>query len=386
MERSRPMITLSAKRPIHSVCLGFLKKNTVMVIALFAAVLTSLIVPIDRNYLGYFDFKTLTCLFCTLAVVCALKNQNFFYILARKIVQLFKTARLCVLALVYITFIGSMLIANDMALLTFLPLGYFALTTTGKQKYMAFTFIMQNIAANLGGMLTPFGNPQNLYLYTKFSIPNGEFVHIMTPPFVFSVVLITLCCFLFVKSEPLQLEDESVSLDPRRTTLYLCLFVLAIAIVFRTIPYWIGLLIIPPVLLIVDRKALGLVDYPLLFTFVFFFVFAGNMARIGAVQTFFGFLLDKSTLLFSTISCQFISNVPSAILLSQFTGDYRDLLVGVNIGGAGTLIASLASLITFREYVKHNPGKGLAYFAEFSAFNFVFLFLLLAFSFLWKLI
>lgn len=380
------MITLSAGRPVRSVCLGFLKKNAVMVIAMLAAIVTSLLIPIDQKYLGYFDLKTLTCLFCTLAVVCALKNLNFFYLLSRKVVQLFKTARLCVLALVYITFIGSMLIANDMALLTFLPLGYFALTSTGKQKYMAFTFIMQNIAANLGGMLTPFGNPQNLYLYTKFSIPNGEFVRIMAPPFAFSVVLITLCCCVFVRSEPLQLEDEHISLDPRKTALYLGLFALAIAIVFRTIPYWIGLLVIPAVLLVVDRKALGLVDYPLLLTFVFFFVFAGNMARIGAVRDFFNFLLEKSTLLFSTISCQFISNVPSAILLSQFTEDYRDLLVGVNIGGAGTLIASLASLITFREYVKHNPGRTLAYFAEFSAFNFAFLLLLLGFSFLLKLI
>ena len=162
----------------------FIKKNAVMVIALCAAAITCFIVPPDAEYLGYFDVKTLTCLFCVLAVVCALKNIRFFYILAHKIVELFKNARMSVLALVYITFIGSMLIANDMALLTFLPLGYLVLSTTGKEKYMAFTFIMQNIAANLGGMLTPFGNPQNLYLYTKFNIPTGEFMAIMAPPFI----------------------------------------------------------------------------------------------------------------------------------------------------------------------------------------------------------
>ena len=150
---------------------GFFKENAVMSIALAAALITSIIVPVDREYIGYFDFKTLTCLFCVLAVVCALRNINFFYVLARKVVSVFKNARLSVLALVYITFIGSMLIANDMALLTFLPLGYFVLTVTNKTEYMAFTFVMQNIAANLGGMLTPFGNPQNLYLYTKFGIP-----------------------------------------------------------------------------------------------------------------------------------------------------------------------------------------------------------------------
>ena len=362
----------------------FIKKNTVMCIAFAAALITSFIVPIDKEYINYFDFKTLTCLFCVLAVVCALKNINFFYVLAKKVVILFKNARMCILALVYITFIGSMLIANDMALLTFLPLGYFVLTTTKTEKYMAFTFIMQNIAANLGGMLTPFGNPQNLYLYTKFNIPNLEFMGIMAPPFVFSVVLITLCCFIFVKNEPLKLDDDNTRLDPKRAVLYLALFALAIAIVFRGIPYYIGLIVIPAVLLFADRKALCMVDYPLLFTFVFFFIFSGNMSRIGVVKEFFSSLLSMNTLVFSTLSCQCISNVPSAILLSQFTQNYQDLLVGVNIGGVGTLIASLASFITFREYVNHNPGKAGYYIKKFSLFNFGFLIILLLFMLIIK--
>ena len=357
----------------------FIKKNVVMTVALAAAIITSFIVPPDREYIGYFDFKTLTCLFCVLAVVCALKNIRFFYILAKKVVQLFKNARMSILALVYITFIGSMLIANDMALLTFLPLGFFVLTTTGKEKYMAFTFIMQNIAANLGGMLTPFGNPQNLYLYTKFEIPNLEFMGIMAPPFVLSVLLITVCCVIFVKPEPQRVEDDHAQLPPARTVFYLCLFVLSIAIVFRSIPYWIGLIVIPIALLFADRKALKMVDYPLLFTFVFFFIFAGNMARIEPIRAFLSMLLDKSTLVFSVLSCQFISNVPSAILLSQFTTNYPELLVGVNIGGTGTLIASLASLITFREYCKHNPGQTGYYVKMFSAFNFGFLIILTCF-------
>ncbi len=352
-----------------------------MCIAFLAAVITSFIIPIDKEYLDYFDYKTLTCLFCVLAVVCALKNINFFYILARKVVQMFKTARMSILVLVYITFIGSMLIANDMALLTFLPLGYFVLTTTGKEKYMAFTFIMQNIAANLGGMLTPFGNPQNLYLYSKYNIPNLEFMQIMAPPFILSVILITICCIAFVKSEPLELKDEKIELNPKRTVLYLILFAFSIAIVFRGIPYWTGLIVIPAVLVFADRKALKMVDYGLLFTFVFFFIFAGNMARIDAVRNLFSVLLNKSTLLFSVLSCQVISNVPSAILLSQFTQNYSELLVGVNIGGVGTLISSLASLITFREYVKHNPGKTGYYIGMFSLFNFSFLIILTVFMF-----
>lgn len=356
-----------------------------MVIAFFAALITSFIILPDARYAGYFDYKTLACLFCVLAVVCALKNISFFYILAKKVVLLFKNARMAILALVYITFIGSMLIANDMALLTFLPLGYFVLTSTKKEKYMAFTFIMQNIAANLGGMLTPFGNPQNLYLYSAYNIPNLEFMQIMAPPFVLSVTLITLCCLIFVKPEPLHLDDDKIRLKPAKATLYLVLFALSILIVFRGIPYQVGLIVIPAVLIFADRKALRDVDYPLLLTFVFFFIFAGNMARIDIVRNFFGTLLDKSTLLFSILSCQIISNVPSAILLSQFTQNYPDLLAGVNIGGVGTLISSLASLITFREYVKHNPGKTGYYITMFSLFNFGFLIILTAFMLILKL-
>ncbi len=362
----------------------FVKKNAVMLIALAAAVITSFIVPPDKAYLGYFDYRTLTCLFCVLAVVCALKNIRFFYMLARKIVELFKTARMAVLALVYVTFIGSMLIANDMALLTFLPLGYMVLDSTDKKKYMAVTFILQNIAANLGGMLTPFGNPQNLYLYSKFQIPTTEFMGIMLPPFLFAIALITLCCFLFVKAEPLRLEEEKIELPALKTAIYLVLFALSIVIVFNQIPYWIGLIIIPVALLFMDKKALKDVDYGLLFTFVFFFIFSGNMARIDGVKNFFSALLAKNTLLVSAFSCQLISNVPSAILLSQFTGDYAALLVGVNIGGVGTLISSLASLITFKEYVKHNPGKTGKYVGLFSAFNFAFLFLLTGFALLFS--
>lgn len=351
---------------------AFFKKNTVMSVALCAALVTSFFVPPDKEYLTYFDFKTITCLFCVLAVVCALKNINFFYILAQKIVHFFKNTRSCILALVYITFIGSMLIANDMALLTFLPLGYFVLSATDNKKHMAFTFIMQNIAANLGGMLTPFGNPQNLYLYTAFNIPTAEFFKIMIFPFLLSTALITVCV-LFIKPEPLDIKDAAFFVDKKRVFLYLLLFALSIALVFRAVPYTAGLAVIFLTLLYFDRKALKDVDYPLLLTFVFFFVFAGNMARIDAVQKLFAFFLSKSTLLFSILSCQIISNVPSAILLSRFTADYPNLLVGVNIGGIGTLISSLASLITLREYTKHNPGKTFEYVCMFSAFNFSFL-------------
>ena len=232
------------------------------------------------------------------------------------------------------------------------------------------------IAANLGGMLTPFGNPQNLYLYSKFNIPIDEFTMIMLPPFLFAVMLISLCCMIFIKPEPMSFKDEKVELNKSRAVFLLILFAYSIVIVFNIIPYWTGLIIIPAALLITDRKALKSVDYGLLLTFVCFFIFAGNMARIDVVKELIGGMLEMNTLLVSALSCQVISNVPSAILLSQFTDDYRNLLLGVNIGGVGTLIASLASLITLKQYTSLCPGKTKKYIAEFSLFNFGFLFLL----------
>ncbi|MBR7116098.1 MAG: citrate transporter [Clostridia bacterium] len=360
----------------------FVKSNAVMLIAAVAALITSIIVPPDEKYIDYFDFRTLTCLFTVLAVVCALKNVRFFYTVAEWIVKHFKNARLTALALVYITFIGSMLIANDMALLTFLPLGYFVLVSTKKEHYMCVVFILQNIAANLGGMLTPFGNPQNLYLYSKFDIPDGEFILIMLPLFLIAIALITLATVIFVKPEPLEFSGIEKKLPIPRVVFYLILFAFSILCVFRFIPYIFALIIIPPAIFIADRTALLKVDYGLLLTFVFFFIFSGNLARIDAVRELFSAMLEVSTLGVSALSCQLISNVPSAILLSQFTDNYRELLMGVNIGGCGTIISSLASLITFREYSEHNPGGAGKYLAVFSAFNFAFLFIMLGVSYI----
>ena len=357
---------------------GFVSRNTVLVIAATLAIASCFLVPPDAAYLGYFDLKTLTCLFCTLAVICALKNIRFFTITARRIVSCTGNTRTLSLALVYITFIGSMFLANDMALLTFLPLGYISLSCTGKEKFMAPVFILQNIAANLGGMLTPFGNPQNLYIYTKFNIPTLEFMGIMLLPFAVSIVLFTVGC-LFIPKESLTLPEEGEEkINPKKATFYLILFALTILTVFRIVPYYVCLPIILVAILVADRRALGKVDYPLLLTFACFFLLAGNVSRIGAVHAFFSALLEKSTLLTSILSCQVISNVPSAILLSEFTENYRELLLGVNIGGVGTLISSLASLITFREYTSHIKGKTLRYLGLFTALNFGFLIVLTA--------
>lgn len=355
---------------------SFVKKNTVLSIAATLAIISCFFITPDKEYLGYFDLKTLTCLFCTLAVICALKNIKFFTIVARKIVTIAGNTRTLTLTLVYITFIGSMFLANDMALITFLPLGYISLKSTSKEKYLAPVFILQNVAANLGGMLTPFGNPQNLYIYTKFNIDSLEFMKIMAIPFGVSIILFTLCCF-FIPKESLKLTDENNDkIKKGKTIYYLILFLITILMVFRIIPYYICLPIIFLGVFFSDRDALNRVDYPLLLTFVSFFLLAGNISRIEAVSVFFSSLLEKSTLLTSVLSCQFISNVPSAILLSEFTSNYKALLYGVNIGGVGTLISSLASLITFREYTTHVKGKTGKYIALFSIVNFSFLIIL----------
>lgn len=351
----------------------FIKKNVVFCVAALAALITACFVPPDVEYLTYFDWKTLVCLFLTLAVVCALRNIKFFTILARRLVLVAGNLRGLFLLLICITFIGSMLIANDMALITFLPLGYFALCAAKKERYMAYLFILQNISANLGGMLTPFGNPQNLYLYSYYHIPTGEFCAIMLPPFMLAIALLAFAC-LPIKAEKLTISERfPEKLNVRRTVLYLTMFAFSLLIVFRVVPYWIGLILVPTVLFAVDREALKMVDYPLLGTFFFFFIFAGNLARIDAVNEAVSALMNKDALLVSILSCQGISNVPSAILLSRFTTDYRALLLGVNIGGTGTLIASLASLITFSEFRLLYPGHGKQYFWLFTVINVVFL-------------
>lgn len=356
----------------------FIKKQMVLSIAIVAMLITCIFVPVDGEYVGYFNFRTLATLFCTLAVVNAFSHIYVFEIISRELVTKLHNLRNATLGLVFITFAGSMLLANDMALLTFLPLGYFVLSRTNHKEAMTFTFIMQNIAANLGGMVTPFGNPQNLYLYSYFNIGNVKFVQIMLPSFLAATVLIVICC-LFVKPLPLTLtNDENHILDKQRTFIYGILFVCSILIVFRVIPYLGGTLLITAALLLLDHKAIKEVNYPLLATFCVFFVFSGNMARIPAVNTMFSNILPINTLFFGILSCQCISNVPSAVLLSHFTDNYQQLLPAVNIGGCGTLIASLASLITFSEFKKHQPEHIKSYVLKFTALNVMFIVMLYA--------
>ncbi|MEF2594388.1 MAG: SLC13 family permease [Eggerthellaceae bacterium] len=371
-----------------------IRQNATASIAAAAALVTMLFVPPDAAYLGYFDLNTLACLFALLAVIRALRNAGFFETIAHAVVRRFKTLRGLGCALVGVTLVCSMFATNDMALLMLLPLSTVTLASTGNERALPFTFVMQAIAANLGGMILPFGNPQNIFLNSRFGIAFPDFLATMALPFAVSVILIALCCLAGFKATPLSSSgvpdadaSERAPLPRAKTALYLVLFALSLGMVFRVVPFVAGVVIIAAALLFADRRALAHVDWGLLATFALFFVFSGNMARIPEVQGFFSMLLGQSTLVTSALASQVISNVPAAILLAPFVDGYQSLLIGVNIGGAGTLIASLASLIAFNHFraIKRGmkrPGiQALStkrYLALFSALNFAFLAVLLA--------
>lgn len=371
-----------------------IRQNATASIAATAALVTMLFVPPDAAYLGYFDLNTLACLFALLAVIRALRNAGFFETVAHAVVRRFKTLRGLGCALVGVTLVCSMFATNDMALLMLLPLSTVTLASTGNERALPFTFVMQAIAANLGGMILPFGNPQNIFLNSRFGIAFPDFLATMALPFAVSVILIALCCLAGFKATPLSSSgvpdadaSERAPLPRAKTALYLVLFALSLGMVFRVVPFVAGVVIVAAALLFADRRALAHVDWGLLATFALFFVFSGNMARIPEVQGFFSMLLGQSTLVTSALASQVISNVPAAILLAPFVDGYQSLLIGVNIGGAGTLIASLAGLIAFNHFraIKRGmkrPGiQALStkrYLALFSALNFAFLAVLLA--------
>lgn len=356
---------------------NFIKSEVVLTVATVLAIITMFFVPIDKEYLNYFDYNTLICLFCMLAVVAGLKSTNVFELISRKLIGLFHTRRAIIYTLVFGTFFFDMIVANDMSLITFLPLTYIVLHSTKNDKYLAFTFIMQTIAANMGGMITPYGNPQNLYLYSYYNIGTTEFFSILFAQVITVAILLWICC-AFVPNEKLKLKKSSKIIISKKTLIvYAILFVLVILSVFRIVPYLLTLAIVLITILIMDRKRFKQVDYALISTFCVFFVFSGNMARIPQIKAFISEIVVKNTLLAGIVSCQFISNVPTAIFLSKFTQNYKDLLISVNIGSLGILISSLASLITLKEFLKHQPKNFFKYLGMFTIFNTMFLIVLL---------
>lgn len=324
-------------------------------VVIVIAIASCFFVPPDKEYGSYFSTagETLTCIFGILIIVAGLERIDFFHKVARFIVKKFKSVRSIIMALIFITYISALVNANDMALLTFLPLAYMVLKYIGKTKYLAFTFIMQNIASNLGGMISPIGNPQNIYLFSYYNINLLEFFKIMAIPTAGALILIVAICF-FVKKEPITYQDDyNHKLDIPRLCVYAVLFVLTFLVVVGVVPFYIALPIIVVTMAACDWKTFLKVDYTIPLTFCAFFIFSGNMARIPLIANFMESAANSQTFLCSYICCQVISNVPTSVLLSQFTANYPALLVSVNVASLGIIFSSLSGIIALKCFVKY---------------------------------
>lgn len=363
------------------------KAEAVLCIAMLLAFISALFVHPDKEYVSYIDFRTLALLFCLMAVMAGVQKAGLFRYIAEKLLERVKHIRGLVLILIMLCFFSSMLITNDVALITFVPFTFIVLKMILKdaaKKLVVPVVVMQTIAANLGSMLTPIGNPQNLYLYGKASLSFGEFMLLMLPYTVIAFVLLALWCVVFRYNGEKQIcldlgERTSISTYKKELAVYGVLFILCILTVAHIIPYVITLLAVLAIVFVMDRKVLGKVDYALLFTFVGFFVFIGNMGRVPAFNQLIKEIIDGNEILTSVVASQFMSNVPAALLLSGFTDKYQYLIVGTNLGGLGTLIASMASLISFKYVGKEYKELRGKYMVYFTAANIVFLVIMLAY-------
>jgi len=355
---------------------NFVKKNFMVTVAWLLAVVTMFFVPPDKEYLGYFDMKTLICLLTIMLCVTAYKNSDIFSVLAVKLIKKLKNTRALTMALVFITYVASIIIANDIALLTFLPLAIAVFKGCGKEKYVAACVILQTIGANLGGMIMPFGNPQSLYIFSFYGLTVSEFVSVMFIPFLVSLVMITVVCLFIPKEDAEVISESTTKVDYKRVAVYTVLFAVSLLSVFDIVNKYIVLAVVIIGIFACDIKVFKGVDYGLLLTFTAFFIFANNMARIEPVYNVVSRLTEANTLLAAVLGCQVMSNVPTGIFLSQFTADWKSLLVGVNIAGVGTPISSLASLITLKAYTQNFPSQTGSYMKKFLIFNFSFLIVL----------
>lgn len=360
-----------------------------LVVAAVAAAASALAVPPDEAYLGYFDWKTLGCLFCVLAVASALRLMGAFDRAARAVIARFRRPGPLALALVLTTAALSCVATNDMALIMMLPLSAATLMGANLPRLVAPVFVLQSLAANLCGMIVPFGNPQNLYLYSYYGLGLGDFLAAMALPFALSTAGIVACtwwlCGRTNSSSPSDTRNLAMPmpLGRRRLAAYGLLFALTLLAVFRIVPIAAAVAVVAAALAALDRRALAAVDWGLLATFACFFVFAGNLARVPEVSAWLSPLMADHGLLVSAGLSQIISNVPAAVLLSHFTGTWQPLLVGVNIGGAGTLVGSLASLITLQHFTSvRKIFPRAAALPELSTGRFLALFSVLNFGFL----
>jgi len=348
--------------------LKFFKTNFIFTISIIIAIISCFFVPIDRGYLDYFDIDTIACITLLLIVIAGFTNIQFFQKVAKFLVKKFKNTRSIIMCLIFITYVSALVNANDMSLLTFLPLAYIVLKYTNNLRYIAFTFIMQNIASNLGGMITPIGNPQNLYIFSYYDMGIGEFFKIMAIPTLIALVLIIAVC-MFVKKEPLEFKDEEeIKLNVPKAIIYGLLFVVTILVVLGILKWWIATVIIVVTMCVCDIKAYLKVDYTIPLTFVAFFIFSGNLSRIPEVINLMEKFINDHTFITAYLSCQLISNVPTAVLLSKFTNNYAHLLVSVNVASLGIIFSSLSGVIALKEYLKvakaenFKKGKGVWYY------------------------
>ena len=355
---------------------SFIKREPVLLAAALAALLSCLPVPPDGEYLSYFDFRTLALLYCLMAVVSGLRTAGLFAHLAHVFCRRAASVRAMGLVLTLLCFFSAMLITNDVALLTFVPFAVVVLGMADRWADLIHIVVLQTAAANLGSMLTPVGNPQNLYLYSFYDLSFPEFVSILFPYSALSLVLLIAACFL-LSNEPLDLKlGEDPGVRPRRLWFYLGLFGVCLLTVVRVLPWPVMLGAVVLLLLGFDRKGLARVDFMLLLTFAAFFIFAGNLARVEAVAGMIRQILAGREYLTSLLASQVISNVPAALLIADFTDRFEALLLGVNIGGLGTPIASLASLISLKLYAHSDHARTGRYLLEFTVVNVLLLLLL----------
>ncbi len=360
---------------------AFLQKETVLCIAALCAVATMLLVPPDGEYLHYIDWRVLCLLLCLMAVVAGFKSLGAFDWLTYQLLRRIKSGRVLGVTLVLLPFFCSMLVTNDVALIVFVPFTLALLSGLGCERAMVPVIVLQTVAANLGSMATPVGNPQNLYLYAAYSLSAGEFFSVVLPLTALSLAALTVASLpVLPRALPEQsLREERIS-SAGKLGLYAALFVLCLLTVFRVVPYPVTTAVVVAALFLADRKLLKEIDFMLLLTFVCFFVVSENLGRVEAVRAFLQSLLSKNSLLTAVGASQVISNVPAAVLLSAFTEDWRALLAGVNIGGLGTPIASLASLITLKLYMRWPGARVGRFMVVFTVANLLGLALLLGFK------
>ncbi len=359
---------------------NFITKEIVFCVAAGCAIVTMFFVPPDREYLTYIDFRVLCLLLCLMAVVAGLKSIGLFHWLTYQLLHKMHSGRLLSVTLVLLPFFCSMFVTNDVALIIFVPFTLILLDQLDCKQGIIPIAVFQTIAANLGSMATPVGNPQNLYLYAFYNIGIGDFFSVTLPLTGISLVLLAAASIPLLPGKlPSQNIAHAAIRSTRQLLVYLALFLLCLLTVFRVVPYIVTTAITVVVLFFINRKLLKEIDYMLLLTFVCFFTVSENLGRIDSIRLFLQQLLQSSTLITSVVTSQVISNVPAAVVLSGFTDQWQQLLAGVNIGGLGTPIASLASLITIKFYMRWPGAKVLRFLGYFTIANVVALAILVAF-------